>query len=283
MVCLSIALSSRAAEPDPLEAARAMVEAERKFYQTGQEKGTRAAFLAFLADDGIVFRPGPLNGKEVWGKRPETGFDLVWEPTFAAMSRSADFGYDTGPARWRANKKEEKFTGHGQFVSIWKKQKDGSWKVALDLGIENPEPPGKIEALRIVEPEKEAAGPTDPAARKNALQKEQNAFVALAKLDFTKAFRNAAANEVRLYRDGSFPALGQEAATRLLGPEQAGVTMEIMKGDISGSADLAYHYGKYTDGRPQGATTGHFFQIWQTDATGSWKLVLDWQQPLPKK
>ncbi len=155
---LSISLSGRAAEPDPLEAARAMVDAERKFYQTGQEKGTRAAFLAFLADDGIVFRPGPLNGKEVWGKRPETGFDLIWEPTFAAMSRSADFGYDTGPAKWRANKKEEKFAGHGQFISIWKKQKDGSWKVALDLGIENPEPTGKTETLRIVEPEKEAAG-----------------------------------------------------------------------------------------------------------------------------
>lgn len=278
---LSLSLSGRAAEPDPREAARAMMDAERKFYQTGQEKGTRAAFLAFLADDGIVFRPGPLNGKKVWEKRPETGFDLIWEPTFAAMSRSADFGYDTGPAKWRANKKEEKFTGHGQFISIWKKQTDGSWKVALDLGIENPEPTGKTETLRIVEPEKEAAGPADPAGRR-ALQEEQNAFVALAKLDFTKAFRNAADDEVRLYRDGSFPAPGMEAATRLLGPEQAGVTMEIMKGDISSSANLAYHYGKYADGRPQGAKTGHFFQIWRTDATGSWKLVLDWQQALPK-
>ena len=94
------------------------------------------------------FGPDPLNGKEVWGKRPETGFDLIWEPTFAVIARSADFGYDTGPAKWRANKKEEKFTGHGQFISIWKKQKDGSWKVALDCGIENPEPTGKPETLR---------------------------------------------------------------------------------------------------------------------------------------
>ncbi len=119
-------LAVRAAAPEAwTEAARAMVESERKFYQTGQEKGTRAAFLAFLADDGIVFRPGPVNGKEAWGKRPETGFDLIWEPTFAAIARSADFGYTTGPAKWRANKKEEKFLGYGQFVSIWKKQKDG--------------------------------------------------------------------------------------------------------------------------------------------------------------
>ncbi len=114
-----------------------MVEAEKKFYQTGQEKGTRAAFLEFLAEDGIVFRPGPVNGKESWGKRPESGLDLVWEPTFAAMSRSADFGYDTGPAKWRAKKTDPAFTGYGHFISIWKKQNDGSWKVALDCGIEN--------------------------------------------------------------------------------------------------------------------------------------------------
>src|SRR5437762_7287427 len=44
----------------PAAAVRAMVEAERKFYQTGQEKGTRAAFLEFLADDAIIFRPGPV-------------------------------------------------------------------------------------------------------------------------------------------------------------------------------------------------------------------------------
>ena len=52
------------------EAAQAMVAAERKFYQTGQEKGTRAAFLTFLADDGIVFRPGPLNGKDMTPLHP---------------------------------------------------------------------------------------------------------------------------------------------------------------------------------------------------------------------
>ena len=130
-----------------------MVESEKKFYRTAEESGTRAAFLTFLADDAIVFRPGPVNGKEVWEKRAETGLDLIWEPTFAAIARSADFGYTTGPAKWRANKTEEKFLGHGQFISIWKKQKDGSWKVALDCGIENPEPTGTPEPLRVFIPD----------------------------------------------------------------------------------------------------------------------------------
>jgi ketosteroid isomerase-like protein len=260
-----------------------MVESERKFYQTGQEKGTRAAFLAFLADDGIVFRPGPINGKEVWGKRAETGLDLIWEPTFAAIARSGEFGYTTGPAKWRANKKEEKFLGYGHFISIWKKQKDSSWKVALDCGIENPEPTGKAESLRIVVPVQEKGGQSNTTAGQRALQESQEGFVALAKLDFTKAFRNFANDEVRLYRDGSFPALGKNAGVQLLGPEQAGVTMEMMMSDTSKSGDLAYGYGKYFDTRPQGAKRGHFFQIWQTDAAGMWKLVVDWQQALPEE
>ncbi len=260
----------------PAEAIRSMVESERKFYQTGQEKGTRAAFLEFLADDAIVFRPGPVNGKETWSKRAETGLDLVWEPSFAAISRSADFGYDSGPSKWRANKKEEKFAGFGHFVSIWKKQKDGAWKVALDCGIENRESDAK-PPLQLVVPKDAAKGAPQ------SFQDTQVAFMATARLDFTKAFRQFSGDEVRLYRTGSLPAIGKKDGLQLLGPEQAGLAMEVMKTDVSTSADLAYMYGSYSDMRTQPAAAAHFLQVWQTDLSGAWKLVLDWQQPLSSK
>jgi ketosteroid isomerase-like protein len=272
---LVVAIGSVGAET-PLDSVRAMVDAEKKFYQTAQEQGTRAAFLAFLADDGIVFRPGPVNGKEVWSKRQETGLDLVWEPTFAAIARSGDFGYDTGPSKWRASKKEEKFSGHGHFVSIWKKQKDGAWKVALDCGIENTQSDVK-PPLRLMTPKHTAQGTAQ------SLGEAQNGFIAMAKFDFTKAFREFGSEEVRLYRNGSFPTIGKRAGTELLGSEQAGVMMEVIKTDMSSSADLAYVYGKYSETRPAKPASGHFFQIWQTDDAGAWKLVLDWQQPLPRK
>src|SRR5438045_2054175 len=189
----------RAAEPTPAEAARAMVESERTFYRTGQEKGTRAAFLAFLADDAVMFRPGPVNGKGAWQKRAETGLDLIWEPTFAAIARSADFGYTTGPAKWKANKKDEKFLGYGQFVSIWKKQKDGSWKVALDCGIENPEPSGQPEPLRMSIPEEDQQVKTADARRKALpLQEAHQKFVDAAKTNLADATLTVAAEELRV-------------------------------------------------------------------------------------
>jgi ketosteroid isomerase-like protein len=272
----------RAAEPGPAEAARAMVESERKFYQTGQEKGTRAAFLAFLADDAVVFRPGPVNGKEAWGKRPETGLDLVWEPTFAAIARSGDFGYTTGPAKWRADKKAENFPGHGQFVSVWKKQKDGSWKVAIDCGIENPPPAAKPEPLRMLVPEEDEQAKTVNGHRKALpLQEAHQEFIEAAKSNSANAVLGVAAEEIRVYREGSFPALGKNAAAGLLSRKGGKMSFEQMGGDMSQSADLAYSYGKYTLSRDGSTEPGHFLQIWQTDAVGFWKLVLDWQQPLP--
>jgi ketosteroid isomerase-like protein len=271
---LVLAVPSGRAET-PGEAVRALVDAERKFYQTGQEQGTRAAFLAFLADDGVVFRPGPVNGKEVWSKRQETGFDLIWEPTFAVMARSGDFGYDTGPAKWRAKKTDEKFSGYGHFVSIWKKQKDDTWKVALDCGIENTRSDAK-PPLQLVTPKNRGQGTLE------SLQQGQSAFIATARLDFTKAFRQFGSDEVRLYRDGSFPTVGKKAGIELLGSEQAGLAMDVMKSDMSSSGDLAYSYGSCSDTRTQPGRAGHFVQIWQTDTSGTWKLVLDWQLPLPK-
>lgn len=277
LVAVSMAAAPVLAE-SPADAVKALVDAERKFFETGQEKGTRAAFLEFLALDGIVFRPGPVNGQEVWRKRTETGLDLVWEPTFASIARSGDFGYDTGPSKWRAKKSDEKFSGFGHFISIWKKQKGGTWKVALDCGIENPEPePNSKAALQLLTPTDGARGPL------KSLVEAQAAFAATAKLDFTKAFREFGSDDVRVYRAGSFPTIGKETGVKLLGPEQAGAAMEVMKSDMSSSGDLAYSYGSYSDTRTQPAVTGHFLQIWQTDASGAWKLVLDWQQALPKE
>ena len=155
--------------------------------------------------------------KRLGESAPETGLDLIWEPTFAAIARSADFGYTTGPAKWKANKKEEKFLGYGQFVSIWKKQKDGSWKVALDCGIENPEPAGKPEPLRMFVPEEGQQVKTVDARRKALpLQEAHQKFVDAAKTNSADAALGVAAEEIRVYREGSFPAVGKSAAAALL-------------------------------------------------------------------
>ncbi len=38
-----------------------MVKTEQAFSKMAEEKNARDAFLAFIADDGLLFRPGAVN------------------------------------------------------------------------------------------------------------------------------------------------------------------------------------------------------------------------------
>ena len=60
---------------------------------------------------------------------------LTWSPVAADISASGDLGYTYGTFEFRSKDKEGKETvNHGKYMSVWKKQADGSWKVAVDMG-----------------------------------------------------------------------------------------------------------------------------------------------------
>ena len=284
-VCLlSLAsILARAEEPKPQEALQTVIDNEGKFFQLGQEQGTRAAFLAFLADDAIVFQPGPVNGKEAWKKRPEKGLSLTWKPLFGAIARSADLAYTTGPAEWRHDKEDAKPFGYGQFVSIWKKQKDGAWKVALDVGSEVPGPAKGEDApqLELSFGNETAGKAVDLASARRGLSEAESKFSKAAKADSTIALTEASSANVRVHREGVFPAIGKDAARLMLSVRRGNLALERLGGAMSAAGDLTYSYGKYSLSKAQGTERGHYLQIWRTEANGSWKIALDYQAPLP--
>jgi ketosteroid isomerase-like protein len=60
---------------------------------------------------------------------------LTWEPAGGDVAASGDLGYTYGTFEFRSKDKDGKpVVDHGKYTSIWKKQKDGSWKVVLDMG-----------------------------------------------------------------------------------------------------------------------------------------------------
>ena len=58
-----------------------------------------------------------------------------WAPTFADAASSEDLGYTTGPYEFRKAEMTETPQSWGHYVSIWRKQRDGSWKVEVELGV----------------------------------------------------------------------------------------------------------------------------------------------------
>jgi ketosteroid isomerase-like protein len=281
----SLSFAQRAPEKSPLQA---MVDTELAFAQLAADKGTREAFVAFIADDGVLFRPAAVNGKQWFKEHPQPASDkrplLSWYPAVAGVARAGDMGYSTGPWEFKRDTHDAKSVAWGHFLTIWKKQANGEWKFAIDLGISNPQP-SQAEAPWAAPKDYKATklpkGITVPVSNDALLARDREFSRATLKRGTRAAFTDFAAADVRLYRDEKFPIAGREQAAAALPASTNAWTWEPIAGDVSSSDDLGYTYGTYqlTSGGKV-IESGNYYRIWKKDG-GRWKVLFDLTNPIP--
>lgn len=126
--------------------AETLKQLEGEFMKAAAEKGS-FGYMSYYAEDAVEVPNGyPLiRGKaeiaKTMGFLDDKNNHLTWTPSGADISSSGDLGYTYGDYQFSAIDKDGKpVVRHGKYTSIWKMQKDGHWKVVLDMGNANPEP-----------------------------------------------------------------------------------------------------------------------------------------------
>jgi ketosteroid isomerase-like protein len=115
-----------------------LLRTDRGFSDMSVRDGMHKAFLFYIADSGVLLRDNayPLTGRHslatLFEKGSDTSFTLTWEPIYEKLSESGDLGYTIGIFKRKTKSSEE--VSKGTYVTIWERQKDGSWKFVLDTG-----------------------------------------------------------------------------------------------------------------------------------------------------
>jgi ketosteroid isomerase-like protein len=257
-----------------------MVTTEQAFSKMAEEKNTRDAFMAFIADDGLLFQPGAVNGKKWMLEHPVPASDkkplLAWQPAFAGMAASGDMGFTTGPWEFKGDIKDEKPSGYGHFMTVWKKQPDGSWKFVVDLGISHPQPGGPQTLWQPADTkQKETFKPVDAAsARQSLLDGDRKYAAAVLNDGLVKAFVAHASPEVRLYRVNNLPYIGREASSEALAKVAGQIKWQPIAADVSRAGDLGYTHGTYEAEKERGS----YVRIWRRQ-NGAWRILMDVANP----
>ncbi len=269
-----------AEEHTSLQALRALVATENNFSRASVEHGIRDSFLQFFADDSIIFAPEPKDGKKFYATYEDKGRKLIWRPIFATIANSADLGVTTGPWEIKSSASDDTSVAFGQFVSIWKRQPDKSWKVIVDVGIDNPQPkkpPGEIQ----LSPPNEALQSEDADLARRALENAESAFAKALTEDEGGAIVAWASDDIRVFRENAFPAVGKTNAKLMLNSDTAKMMRTSSSGGMSASADLAYRYGGYSADRTTVTERGYFLSVWKAEPNGAWKIIVDLQKKAP--
>ncbi len=124
----------------PEDARQELMDTDLAFAQEVAQGGVEA-WTSYFAEDGMMFLSGdPVVGHEAIHALMEPVFAdsthvLDWRPRRAEVAASGDLGYTVGRYRsTRAGPNGLLIRGGGSYVTIWRKQPDGTWKVALDIG-----------------------------------------------------------------------------------------------------------------------------------------------------
>ncbi len=258
------------------DALQALVDSERTFAQTSVEHGLRNSFLQFFADDSVVFTPAPTNGKKFYANYDDKGRQLNWRPIFATIAKAGDLGFTTGPWEMKKSALDEKPFAFGDFVSIWKKQPDNSWKVVVDLGVDHAAPSEQAGEMELFS--SKLPGEIDVDLVERDLKKSEEKLTdALAK-DAGAGLLAFAARNIRIYRENTFPTVGRTAAARMLASEHGNMTRNTSGSGFSTSGDLAYRYGSYANEGANGNEKGYFLSIWILDSKRGWQIIADVQK-----
>ncbi len=252
----------------------AMVATERAFSQLSQDKGMKEAFVTYIADDGILFRGGAfVKGKAWTQERPNPPASLIWWPAHAGISASGDLGWDTGPYEVRANGSDE--VGHGNFVTVWKKQADGNWRFAIDFGNHYATPTGDKSTPSLPAGMTRSTAPkADPAALKDSLLAADRELGEATGKGLAAAYQARFADDGMLLRNEAQPYMGKDAVRGALEAQPAAMTSQPIDGGVSAAGDMGYTYGSAEWKKGDGTVKGNYIRIWEKH-DGVWKLRVD--------
>ena len=138
---MKVGRSAKSPTPEDLKAA------DRAFAADVAREGS-TAWLRWFEPAGMQLVPGQVVRGDsarralMSGLLDDPKLKLVWEPDTAVISVSGDIGYTIGRSQVRQTNADGTVTirSTGRYLTIWRRQPDGSWKVELDTGNTDPKP-----------------------------------------------------------------------------------------------------------------------------------------------
>ena len=140
LFCIIFCAAACTTKSKPVDASSAISElmtTDKAFSQRSSEVGMNTAYIEFLDSNGVLLRPHQMtlmsaDAVDYLIQQNDKDFTITWKPEKAAVAASGDLGYTYGYYAVKPSFADTSL--YGTYISIWKKQKDGIWKLVLNSG-----------------------------------------------------------------------------------------------------------------------------------------------------
>jgi len=268
------------------EARESVLASDAAFAALSVERGSQQALQAWLAGDGIVFRPTAVVGREWLATHEQASGRLEWRPAAAAVDCTGRLAATTGPWVYANSEGGEPASGH--YLSLWRRDDDGEWSVVLDHAIDHvlqAEPSGQLQVAFDTLWPSEAPRDCGKASDANAealAKADRRLNAAIRSKGIDAALRQFAEAGAVAYRDDSpprplaadWPTDGVAYGGRLEGRAGSAIA--------DPASDMGYTYGEVVEAakrRSAAKVRAVYVRVWRHDGR-EWHVGLDMLTPV---
>lgn len=132
--------SSPVADEAAIRAVEAeLVQADRDFAKAVERQGLGGWIAAFAPGGRMIGGGESYIGSEAIRRQmlpvfADSTFTLTWDPIYAEVAASGDLGYTVGRYSTTIGTGDTTRTEEGTYLTVWRRQPDGRWKVQADIG-----------------------------------------------------------------------------------------------------------------------------------------------------
>lgn len=254
-----------------------LLAAENYFAAYAKDKGIRDAFLKVSDNETILFRPNPVKAEDFFDKKSnDDPGQLDWTPVLAKISKSGDWGFTSGPYSYTSA--NDSTTSFGQYLSIWRTNNKGVWKLALDLGVSHPKPITE-QNLNFTDPKSFKFFRQLSAGR---LKQREDLILTTDKLfsntlidNQNFAYDTFFGEEGRLLFPGHEPVTGKTKIKNFLIRQQISIETKASVANRALGSDLAYSYGTALITRDNVISKFNYVRIWESQEGFEWNVILE--------
>lgn len=260
---------------------QSLLAAENYFSGLSMEKGARKAFLTVSNNETMVFRPSAVPARKFYKKLRNDSTYLSWSPGFARISRGGDWGFTSGPNIARSSK-ESFQTRYGQYLSVWKKNKKGVWKLAINAGISHsaPQTEPKLDFFTNDGKFFRQRSTVRQQQRADIVVSTDKLFNLSLKALSIEAYHEFANNDIHILFPGMQPVTGKKNAIAFFKAHKIKIIPEnTAAADRAFGGDYAYTYGKATLVIKGTGEEFNYIRIWQLSEEHTWNILFELFSP----
>lgn len=258
-----------------------LLNMERALAGMARETTPYEALLSVTNAETIYFAPGPVEGLRHMKNRPNIADVMRWEPSFSGIGKSMEFGFTTGALEFQRVGSPVR---HGEYLTIWKRDRKGDWKILVrgvseNYGRKSQIVDENLPNAEFIEPDSmgylKHRSQVRLNQRKEVVASNEQLFATILRSDNWVAFEEFLAEDVWLIYPWSEPIRGKRQAIDFLTSQGIQILTEMEEVDRAYSGELAYSHGTANFWKNGVRDPHNYIRVWQRQPDHQWRVIVE--------